>query len=641
MEIVLPKKKILDSKGNYKHTDKVLAYIMTNRKEIDSSDFVKNKIGIFNESNFSKRFSISGSFIVKSLDELGKCKAFFLKKNGRYFRKGKTVNSEFHLRGPRYIIALDPHYSVIQKLNYLNQDIEDSINFLSNIDNVNVQQFLEIAPVLDYLKNALLTIFNAYTHKEKLLNFELSNTHYQSNRLLFLKALEEAIYCYYLTLVNKLTEKNLDALLKSLDTNNLIAISNTIKSEFRNFSFSSKSVVRPEASHPLILLGYSFKMAKKCKSFELVFGLPSGSTELACLIHKIISDYYKNKNNVLCLIPISFHSINNPFTPNSPNFDKVLEILPTGLENAKKGLLVDDNSATGITLEQTSKLISKKYKHIKILNSVVEADLIRIKLNIASENDFTYTNHQIFKHSVSILPISKIIYKKHDLKEVIEYRLLYTFYKNIESKNLISQIKNEVIADAIENKIDKIYASLNSSNAILSFKHTFLSNFYAVPIIFEKRLYSSVEQAYLRQKFSEEQLNKLTSKQKRELNEILKIKGLIIQLTNFSKAFNDSNYAAGILKRFSNKLKEWGLEDKKWDDKRLDLMIELLVQKYSTQAFMTKLLETNNKILVEGNTWNDTFWGVCNGKGKNFLGRILMNIRQKIIEGKITVRSNS
>jgi hypothetical protein len=33
-------------------------------------------------------------------------------------------------------------------------------------------------------------------------------------------------------------------------------------------------------------------------------------------------------------------------------------------------------------------------------------------------------------------------------------------------------------------------------------------------------------------------------------------------------------------------------------------------------------------ILIEGNTWGDTFWGVCNGVGENNLGKTLMNVRE-------------
>ena len=43
-----------------------------------------------------------------------------------------------------------------------------------------------------------------------------------------------------------------------------------------------------------------------------------------------------------------------------------------------------------------------------------------------------------------------------------------------------------------------------------------------------------------------------------------------------------------------------------------------------------KLLETGDEELVEGNTWGDRYWGVCGGKGKNMLGKILMRVREEL-----------
>jgi hypothetical protein len=42
------------------------------------------------------------------------------------------------------------------------------------------------------------------------------------------------------------------------------------------------------------------------------------------------------------------------------------------------------------------------------------------------------------------------------------------------------------------------------------------------------------------------------------------------------------------------------------------------------------LLATGDKELIEGNTWGDTFWGVCNGIGQNHLGKILMAKRTEL-----------
>lgn len=641
MDYSLHKHTIVNFDGKYKNTDKIIRLIQKNQEEIKCSEFVTERNGIFQIENFEKKFTLSGSFIVNSLDELGHSKDFFKEKKGRYFKKRNKETTEIYIRGPRYVLALDPHYSVIQKLNLYSEDIEDAIKHIKCFKDYDCNQFVEIAPILDYLKNALITLFNAYTHKEKQLQFDLDNNDYQKHRTLFLNSLLEATYCYYLSLVNKLQKNNIEKLLSTIDTETVSVITNTLKAEFKNFSFSSKSVVRAEASHPLILIGYSFKIAKKFKHYDLIFGLPSGSTELTCLIHKIITDYYKYNSNILCLIPISFHSLKNQNQPNFEQYDKVLDVMPVDNFLLKKAIVIDDNSATGVTIDKTKSLIQKKYADIKIDCSVAEADLIRIHLNLENnEKEYKYSNPELFKYSVGILPISKLIRRKCDLKEVIEERMLYHFYKNKKYNNLIEKIKSEVIADSIENKIDFTKFSYNNSNSIKVFQHTFLSNFYAVPIIYQNRLYSSVEQAYLRQKFDSEQLAKLNSKQKRELNEILLIKGIIIQQSNFSKAFNDFNYPAGVLKRFSKKLKEWGMEDKNWDDKRLNLMIELLIQKYSNESLMQKLLETGDKFLIEGNTWNDTFWGVCNGQGRNYLGRILMNIREKIIDGQIKMNNS-
>jgi predicted NAD-dependent protein-ADP-ribosyltransferase YbiA (DUF1768 family) len=43
------------------------------------------------------------------------------------------------------------------------------------------------------------------------------------------------------------------------------------------------------------------------------------------------------------------------------------------------------------------------------------------------------------------------------------------------------------------------------------------------------------------------------------------------------------------------------------------------------------LIDTGNEELCEFNTWGDTFYGVCNGVGKNILGKLLMEIRDEEI----------
>src|SRR5579864_184810 len=57
-----------------------------------------------------------------------------------------------------------------------------------------------------------------------------------------------------------------------------------------------------------------------------------------------------------------------------------------------------------------------------------------------------------------------------------------------------------------------------------------------------------------------------------------------------------------------------------WDKIKLNVMHDILVAKFTQNEDLRQLLfETYDQELVEGNTWNDTFWGVCNGQGQNHL----------------------
>lgn len=67
-----------------------------------------------------------------------------------------------------------------------------------------------------------------------------------------------------------------------------------------------------------------------------------------------------------------------------------------------------------------------------------------------------------------------------------------------------------------------------------------------------------------------------------------------------------------------------------WEAVKLQVMEDLLRQKFSTPQMRGKLLATGDAELIEGNHWNDTFWGVCRGKGENNLGKLLMKIREDL-----------
>lgn len=69
-----------------------------------------------------------------------------------------------------------------------------------------------------------------------------------------------------------------------------------------------------------------------------------------------------------------------------------------------------------------------------------------------------------------------------------------------------------------------------------------------------------------------------------------------------------------------------------WETVKLQVMENILRIKFATPKYKQLLLNTGNAVLIEGNTWNDTYWGVCNGVGENHLGQLLMKIRNEMNE---------
>ena len=82
----------------------------------------------------------------------------------------------------------------------------------------------------------------------------------------------------------------------------------------------------------------------------------------------------------------------------------------------------------------------------------------------------------------------------------------------------------------------------------------------------------------------------------------------------------------GQAKRYGRKLK---VRDD-WEEVKLAVMEDLLRQKFAHSDLRQKLLGTGDAYLEEKNSWHDHFWGVCDGKGENHLGRLLMKIRNEL-----------
>lgn len=68
-----------------------------------------------------------------------------------------------------------------------------------------------------------------------------------------------------------------------------------------------------------------------------------------------------------------------------------------------------------------------------------------------------------------------------------------------------------------------------------------------------------------------------------------------------------------------------------WEDVKVDIMLFYVTKKFKDHPQLAEQLrQTRGLYLEETNHWRDTFWGVCNGKGLNMLGAILMQVRDEL-----------
>ena len=72
---------------------------------------------------------------------------------------------------------------------------------------------------------------------------------------------------------------------------------------------------------------------------------------------------------------------------------------------------------------------------------------------------------------------------------------------------------------------------------------------------------------------------------------------------------------------------------KDWEQVKDRIMEEIVRAKFSqNEELKEQLLATGDAQLVEGNRWNDRYWGVDirSGVGENHLGKILMKVRSEL-----------
>lgn len=129
-------------------------------------------------------------------------------------------------------------------------------------------------------------------------------------------------------------------------------------------------------------------------------------------------------------------------------------------------------------------------------------------------------------------------------------------------------------------------------------EYEFLSNPYPSAIVMDGELYKSVEHAFQASK-TDDLVLRMKIRDSCTAKEAKKIGGSVILIQDWNQK------------------------------KRLDVMSSLIRQKFTEHTDLKlRLLMTGDKNLIQGNTWNDCFWGQNkNGIGENHVGKILMNLR--------------
>lgn len=136
---------------------------------------------------------------------------------------------------------------------------------------------------------------------------------------------------------------------------------------------------------------------------------------------------------------------------------------------------------------------------------------------------------------------------------------------------------------------------------ILGFKKEpfcYLSNMHLVKVNFEGLTFNSVESAYQAAKTLDIDIRK--------------------QIRNLPSPYSAKRMCSSLVIR------------QDWHQIKLQVMEDLLRQKFNTPPLNIKLKVTGTCHIEEVNSWGDTYWGTCKGNGDNHLGKLIMKIREEL-----------
>jgi ribA/ribD-fused uncharacterized protein len=145
-------------------------------------------------------------------------------------------------------------------------------------------------------------------------------------------------------------------------------------------------------------------------------------------------------------------------------------------------------------------------------------------------------------------------------------------------------------------------------------RYFFMSNFYPVEIEHNGIKYPTVEAYYVAMKADKMQF----------------LNGTYYTLDDFREMVASLKEPA-----FAKKIGKMISVRKDWDDIKFDIMKWGINEKFKDEKLKEDLLATRDLEIIESNVWHDNYWGSCDcnkckSKGKNHLGKLLMEVRDEL-----------
>ncbi len=174
-------------------------------------------------------------------------------------------------------------------------------------------------------------------------------------------------------------------------------------------------------------------------------------------------------------------------------------------------------------------------------------------------------NPTLFAHSINILPVSRRLRPKTDIKELMERREIICHHKQhrLGMTDEIESIYREIMIDVNKHDTTEV---IELSRRIIDQEYPRYDSVeflcYSHPV--QGLTYPSVEHAYQHQKFIPSTLEGVASDTLDEIREAMRLRGFGAPIIDLNSFFTDDRFNAGNIKILADILRKHGYGKEKW-----------------------------------------------------------------------------